>query len=317
MKFLKFTVIKLIDIFLSPVTYLSALWLKQIRKKGLDKFTISRKIFEKVGVLPVIDHYYEPFFSKKGYIRKKLELPGVNLNIDEQLNLLKEFNFNDELLKIPMEKNNPLEYYYNNESFGSGDAEILYNLIRLKKPGKIIEIGSGNSTLMAMKAISKNIEENPDYFCEQICIEPFEMKWLESLPIKIIRQKVETLDKNIFTNLGKNDILFIDSSHVIRPQGDVLFEYMEILPILQSGVLIHIHDIFIPYDYPYEWLFKKVKLFNEQYLLEAFLAHNNSYEVIAALNYLKNEYPRELYEVCPVLKNQSERNPGSFWIQKK
>ena len=240
--------------------------------------------------MPITNHYYEPFFTPKDYTKRSRALPGIDLNIDEQLSLLGNFKYNDELIKIPLEKSANLKFHYNNSGFEAGDAEFLYNMIRLKKPAKIIEIGSGNSTLMALNAILKNKKENPDYNCEQICIEPYEKDWLEKLPVNVLREKVESINKELFVSLNPNDILFIDSSHVIRPQGDVVFEFLEILPILNSGVIIHIHDIFTPNDYPESWLFDKIMLFNEQYLLEAFLTHNPNYKIIGSLNYLIHNY---------------------------
>jgi len=97
-------------------------------------------------------------------------------------------------------------------------------------------------------------------------------------------------------------------------KGDVLLEYLEILPELKPGVLVHIHDIFTPRDYPEKWLIDEVKLWNEQYVLEAFLSLNNAYRVIGALNFLRNHFFGELAISCPMLRQESERNPGSFWI---
>ena len=93
---------------------------------------------------------------------------------------------------------------------------------------------------------------------------------LEKIGVTVIRQKVEGLGKAVFAELEKGDILFIDSSHIIRPQGDVLFEYLESLPSLNRGVIVHIHDIFSPKDYLKEWVTNEVRFWNEQYLLEAF-----------------------------------------------
>lgn len=105
----------------------------------------------------------------------------------------------------------------------------------------------------------------------------------------------------IFGELEENDILFIDSSHMIRPEGDVLFEYLEILPSLAKGVIVHIHDIFSPRNYPKQWLVDEVRFWNEQYFLEAFLSHNRSGKIIAALNYLQHNHPETLKSVAPYL----------------
>jgi hypothetical protein len=123
---------------------------------------------------------------------------------------------------------------------------------------------------MVINAIHENKIESTEYQCQHICIEPYEQPWLEKVDVELKRNKVEELDLSLFNILEENDILFIDSSHVIRPQGDVLFEILEILPILNSGVIIHIHDIFTPKDYLDEWIYQDKKLWNEQYLLEAF-----------------------------------------------
>lgn len=302
----------------APLTYLSAVWLKLVVKKA-SVSNIGDKIFMKTGVLPVIDHYYQPMINPKKHLTKSLsddrDLPGINMNEKEQLDLLVAFNYNEELLNFPIEKKTGTEFYYNNTAYESGDAEYLYNIIRHFKPNRIIEIGSGNSTLMARNAIAKNTLDNSLYSCDHICIEPYEQPWLEKLDVTVIREKVELIDKEFFQSLEVNDILFIDSSHIIRPQGDVLFEYLELLPTLKSGVLVHVHDIFSPKDYKEEWILSH-KLWNEQYLLEAFLTFNSEFRIIGALNFLNHNHHQELTEKCPILKMQTGREPGAFWMQR-
>lgn len=314
-------VIPVADALLSPLTIITALYMKLIRRVGVYRMTISRAIFNRVGVFPIRDHYYEPLFNPTR-LRKPLSearaLPGINWNAEGQLALLAQFAYNEELLRFPRHKTEARQFYYSNDNFGAGDAECLYNMVRRHKPKRIVEIGSGFSTLLAYAAILENKKEQADYSCEHICIEPYEMGWLEGLDgVKIVRQIVEEVDLELYRSLEENDILFIDSSHVIRPQGDVLCEYLEILPILNSGVLVHIHDIFSPRDYPREWVIDQVKFWNEQYLLEAFLSCNQSFEVVCAVNFLKYNYPGKLAEKCPVFaKNPDSYEPGSFWIRK-
>ena len=308
-----------LDFIMSPFTMLFAFLFRYYRKNTLNKFPISKKIFLKLGVIPVIDHYYEPLFNPKHLrfsLRDERFLPGIEFNDNEQLDILKKFDYNDELLKFPLNKtDNNLEYCYNFGAFLSGDAEYLYNMIRLFKPGRLIEIGSGSSTLMAKNAINKNKIDCSNYTCEHICIEPYEQTWLEKIGVKVIRKKVEEVGIDIFKILKKNDILFIDSSHIIRPQGDVLFEYLEILPSLNEGVIIHVHDIFTPRDYLDEWFGEK--LWNEQYLLEAFLTNNNNFRIIGATNYLSHNYNELFSSKCPIYKTQIDREPGSFYMVKK
>lgn len=295
MQFIKQFILKFLLFLGLPFTFFSALWLKYVRKAGIGR--VEDYILMRIEILPIIDHYYQPMVNPKKHLIKSLredrELPGINFNTTEQLNLLLKFNFNEELEKFPLEKVKKIEFYYNNGSYCSGDAEYLYNIVRHFKPQRIIEIGSGSSTLMMRNAILQNTTENNNYQCQRICIEPYEQPWLENEDVKLIRKRLETIDKSFFQKLEANDILFIDSSHIIRPQGDVVFEYLEMLPTLKSGVLVHIHDIFTPKDYLNEWVYKHF-LWNEQYLLEVFLTFNEQFKIIGALNYLSHNYRREL-----------------------
>jgi hypothetical protein len=200
--------------------------------------------------------------------------------------------------------------------FGAGDAEIFYGMIRYLKPKRLIEIGAGSSTLIAQEAIRKNREEDQNYSCNHTCVEPYENPWLEELDIEIIRKKVEDLPISVFKALGKNDILFVDSSHVVRPQGDVLFEIFDVYGSIESGVYVHVHDIFTPRDYPREWVIDQRKLWHEQYILEAFLSFNSEFEVVCALNWLWQSDPQLLAQACPVLTGRVSNNPGSFWFRR-
>lgn len=314
------TLSALLDILFSPLTLLASFWLKYCRFHKPKAMPVTEAIFMKTGVLPIIDHYYQPLINPKKHLTKSLRddriLPGLNWNIDEQLELLSQFQFNNELLQMPLEKTDNLEFYFHNNSFLAGDAEYLYNIVRLKKPKKIIEVGCGYSTLMIQNAINKNKSEDIKYHSEHTCIEPYEMPWLEKLNITMVRQKVEDFAPSFFKQLNQDDILFIDSSHIIRPQGDVLFECLEVLPVINSGVIIHFHDIFSPKDYLDEWVFSHV-LWNEQYILEAFLTNNDKYKILGSLNFLKHHYFKCIADKCPVLAKETDAEPGSFWIQKR
>jgi len=307
----------LIDIVVAPAVFVAAFLMKGIRQAGIRRMPACKRVLMKVGVFPIRNHYYEPLFDTS-LLRRPLhqtrDLPGIDWNADEQLHLLKSFCFSAELNGVAETRVDDLTFHLNNGAFERGDAEYLYNLIRLKKPARLIEIGSGHSTLIAISAIRMNQEEMPGYECKHVCIEPYEMPWLEKTGVTVIRQTVEEVHKALFLELGKDDILFIDSSHIIRPQGDVLFEYLELIPSLKAGVIVHAHDIFSPRDYLKEWVIDDVRFWNEQYLMEAFLTCNRDWKVIGALNYLHRYHYRELKSVCPFLTPETE--PGSFYIQK-
>ena len=308
---------RLIDIVFVPVAILAALSLKGIRRLGVQRLPLCRKLLLGIGVLPVRRHYYEPFVHPDD-LRKPLELqrnlPGIEWNIDGQREFLTELRYAAEIGDLTTPAASRTDFRLNNGSFESGDAEYLYQLIRAKKPRRIIEIGSGHSTLIARRAALRNKEESGQYECDHVCIEPFEAPWLEQAGVTVIRERVENVAAGLFAQLGTDDLLFIDSSHMIRPQGDVVTEYLEILPSLKPGVLVHVHDVFSPRDYLREWVVDRMWLWNEQYLLEAFLTHNDSWRVVGALNLLHHTHFEELRRVCPYLTR--DREPGSFYIQR-
>ncbi|RJX20280.1 MAG: class I SAM-dependent methyltransferase [Desulforudis sp.] len=314
---IKNKILPVIDLLLAPFVYLSARILKKIRRIGVRRLPVCKNSLMKIGVFPILDHYYEPQFDyrkTKQPFSQDRKLPGLNLNVAEQLKMLSTFSYGHELADLRHGEAAAQGFCLDNINFKSGDAEYWYQIIRSIKPSRIFEVGSGNSTLIALRAINANQMESPSYRCKHVCIEPYEMPWLEKSGVTVIRQKVEDLDIRFFSELEANDILFIDSSHVIRPQGDVLFVYLELLPTLNKNVIVHLHDIFTPRNYLKEWLETDVKFWNEQYLLEAFLTHNANWKIIGALNYLHHHHYEQLKLVTPFLT--PEREPGSFYIQK-
>lgn len=295
-----------IDIIISILIIPSSIIMFIFRKFGSHKLSLSKSILKKIGIFPLTSNYYEPLFNfdnLKKKLNEKRNLPGVKFDLDNQVKNLSQFDYSEEL--------NSLSFNFNNKFFEAGDAEIYYQIIRYFKPKKIIEIGSGHSSLLAKQAIENN-KKIDNFITKLTCIEPYENKWLEKNDIEVIRQKVEEVDIKIFNDLNKNDILFIDSSHVIKPQGDIIKIFLEILPKLKTGVIIHIHDIFSPRDYPENWLKVENRFFNEQYLLEGILGHSSRYKIMLSLNLLKNDYYNEIKKVCPFLTDKSE--PSSFYI---
>ncbi len=287
---------------------------------GPERLPLSYKVWDRMGMAPVPFHYYQPVFHTGKLNPQQFSRPdamsGIEWNEQQQLELLSEFQFQEELLEVPVNAPavNSLEFFYANHSYGPADAEMLYNMVRHFKPAKVVEIGSGYSTRMLKKALDVNKAEG--VASKHICIEPYEMPWLESLGVdEVVRLKVEDVDPGVFKELKANDILFIDSSHVLRMGGDVFVEYLQILPVLQQGVIIHIHDIFLPYDYPKDWVVDKRRFWTEQYLLQAFLAFNSSFRILAAVNYLAVHHSGKLADACPVYGILGSGH-GSFWMQR-
>lgn len=304
----------LLSVLIVPVAYL----LLAYRRLGSAKLPRTTGRLKRIGVFPLRNHYYEPLFDDRQLsvpLDSPRSLPGLELNEAEQLAFLGELTFTHELVALNLTVKNKSvdDFCIQNGAFGVGDADFLYQILRFLKPAKLVEIGSGNSTKIARLAMLKNRAETAgDY--RHICIEPYEQPWLESLgDIEVIRQRVEDVGLDLVAELQAGDLLFIDSSHVIRPQGDVLKLYLDILPRLKPGVYVHVHDIFTPRDYLKAWVVDDVRFWNEQYLLEALFSNSRRYEIVAALNFLKHDYYQSLARVCPYLEPDSE--PASFYFR--
>ena len=308
--------LRVLDPLVALLTFLPAVWMKMVRR-AIRVLPVTRSTLETVGVFPIRRHFYEPLFSRselRHNLRDKRILPGVEMRVDAQRALLRRFNYQSELETIPFEPTEGKLFHYRNSAFKSGDAEAWYSVIRHFRPKQIIEIGSGWSTRMARVAIQGNQKADSSYVCEHVCIEPFPSAALTALPVRLVQDKIENVGVSLFEGLSENDILFIDSSHMIRPQGDVLFEYLELLPRLKRGVIVHIHDIFSPRDYPDEWIMRDMRFWNEQYLVEALLSHTTKYEVLLALNFLANDFPDDLGRAFPSW-GQERVQPGSFYLK--
>ena len=270
-------------------------------------------------------HFYSPIPDTNELAKtvefwtKESKLPGINMNHRVQLQMLKTvFTQNkDELNFVADKTDNPSQFYLNNAGFGLEDAGTLHCIIRHFKPKTIIEIGSGNSTLVAARAsLINNSEGNP---VKLIAIEPYPRQYLkngfEGLS-QLVIQKAELTEPNFFDQLEENDILFIDSSHVIRTGNDVTFLYLEILSRLKKGVLVHVHDIFLPYNYPTDGILNKQVFWSEQYLLQAFLSLNDSYEILFANYYMRSKHPQKMRTVFKPPPGYHRRGTTSFWIRK-
>ena len=182
------------------------------------------------------------------------------------------------------------EYYTRNSQFSWLDSRALFVLLRELRPRRVIEVGSGYSSLLTA-------DVNQRWFGGSIefqCIEPYPRPFLEQgVPgiTRLVRERVERLDPALFMGLDAGDILFIDSSHVAKTGSDVNFLYFEVLPRLRSGVRVHIHDIFLPSEYPRDWVIREQRSWNEQYLLRALLMHSTGFRVMFGCSYAFFRFP--------------------------
>lgn len=281
-------------------------------------YPVYRRAADKMGVHWRSTHYYHPTYTDADLpkdVTGVRELPGLDLHEADQVALLASFDVQDELATLTEHADPDLAYTYDNDQYGAGDADSLYAMVRSRKPRRIFEIGSGNSTRVASKAISVTKSEDRTYECHHVCVEPYEMPWLEKLGPEIIRQRVENVPLELFDELEPGDILFVDSSHVIRPFGDVLVEFQSIIPRLKPGVLVHVHDIFTPREYPEKWLRDQRRLWNEQYLLEVLLAHSERYRTVLAMNWLANDHRASVNKAFPIMAKRVGAQPGAYWFE--
>jgi predicted O-methyltransferase YrrM len=252
--------------------------------------------------------------------QRQSELVGIDLNEQGQIDLLSLFSsrFREEYESFPRNKTLvPYQYYVNNGTFESVDGEIYYCMVRYFKPKRIFEIGSGNSTYLSAQALLKNKDED-NHKCELIAIEPYPNNVLKAgFPglTKLMSEKVQNIPISEFSKIGENDILFVDSSHALKIGSDVQCEILEILPRLNEGAIVHIHDIFFPAEYPKNWVLEDFRFLNEQYLLQAFLAFNKSFEVLWAGSYMHLHHPNKLGAAFSSYSREKPW-PGSFWIRK-
>jgi hypothetical protein len=282
-------------------------------------------VWENKGYHVTPIHFYEPIpdtrdLSEELWTRQS-ELSGIQIKDQVILDRLLHFanQYRQEYTTIPTNKTDiPHQFYIRNGAFVSVDAEILYCMIREYKPRRVTEIGSGNTTYLAAQAIEANRQENPSYHCHLTAIEPYPVAILkQGFPglTELVEKPIQSIPLPFFDTLDDGDILFIDSSHVAKIGSDVLYEYLEILPRIKKGVFVHVHDIFLPAEYPKAWIFSDRHFWNEQYLFQAFLLFNNAFEIIWPGSYMHHKYPEKLEDAFPSYDSKNTM-PGSFWIRK-
>jgi hypothetical protein len=186
-------------------------------------------------------------------------------------------------------------------------------MIRHFKPRRIIEAGCGFSSRVISLAARKNAAEGRPVACTFIEPYPSERILRDRLAGPLLEKKIEDVPMATFRELQAGDFLFIDTSHVIKTQNDCCYEYLELLPSLNPGVIVHVHDIFTPYDYPEEWITKMLFAFNEQYALECLMSGNPSLEIILPLYYLWRDHTDALSRFMP----GAQVRPVAFWLRTK
>lgn len=307
------------------------LWnvLRNIKRKFIRSM---RNLVELAGFIVVRkSDYYAPVPSEnnlsRSYARwnRPSALKGIEYNLEKMRRFasLIEAKYLSEFNALPSYKEMV------NQGFGPGypilDSFVLFGILRELNPDRYVEVGSGLSTAYASRALNK---ESQAFTKSITCIEPYPFPALKSIPgIKIIETEVQNCGVEIFTELQAGDVLFIDSSHMLKIDSDVAFLYLEVLPQLCSGVYIHIHDVPFPFNIPYPAEFWTLlshpssphwpMFWNEAMLLQALLCGSQMFEIILSmplLRYYDHEFIKKYPFYSPITKEPNTFS--SIWIKR-
>lgn len=271
-------------------------------------------------------HFYSPIVdpSELLAVESRLwsaapEVIGVDFGSEYQLHVLREW-FPQFIADYDYPEPAPAgdaaldRFYTQNSQFSWLDARALFVLMRAWRPSRIIEVGSGYSSLLMADVNLRFLNGS----CDITCIEPYPRPFLRSgIPglARLLEQKVQDVPLSTFSALQAGDILFIDSSHVAKTGSDVNYLFFEVLPRLQVGVKIHIHDIFLPHEYPRAWVIDENRSWNEQYLVRALLMFSNKFAVRFGSSYAFSRHSDEVRNAL-ALKSGAVFGGGSLWIER-
>ena len=281
------------------------------------------------GSLPLPVHFYSPVpdlddLGRRAVWSRRSELSGVDFRPEAQVAYLLELGdkYGRECAWSAEPSDNPLEFHTENSSFSFGCAAAAHCIIRDRKPRRLIEIGSGMSSIVLSAALSFNERDGAEPTAYTI-VDPYPSPRLKTLPgtqPNVVPERVEVVDTGLFEQLERGDIVFIDSGHVVRIGGDVNFLVLDVLPRLKPGVVIHFHDIGLPYEYPKVYATNAAfrMLWTEAYLLQAFLACNSDFEVLLGMAYLMKDRPDAFRQAFPLFDPVRHKSTsGSFWIARR
>ena len=298
------------------------------------------RMFQRLGLSVSPNHFYWPVPDIRELETRpwpvESDTPGLSLDMERQLDFLQTVvpHYQAEWAS----ESAPFfsaGYSYANGYFETVDAEIAYCMVRHFKPRRIVEVGGGFSSRVMAAALDTNLKQD-GVRGEMVTIDPYSDRIPQkklSDRLQLIPQTVQSVDLHLFLTLQSGDFLFLDSSHVVGIGSDVVREYLEIVPRLAGGVLIHAHDIFIPADYPREAVLHNLAFWSEQYLLQALLMFNPQFEVLwgsscmqsRATAALEAAFPhwQHSYSDMPPAKRHflptrdADRVwPSSFWMRK-
>jgi hypothetical protein len=277
-----------------------------------------RALTEASGYPP--GHYYSPVVDSDDprvvrAVRERLYGPapsGVRLNRDAMNTMLRRLAAHHRLFPFSRDRGGPNRFWYDNPFFGCHDASVYFSMLLEFRPRRVTEVGCGFSSRLLLDVSERFFQGET----EIALIDPSLSSVTGLNPpagATLLSCRVQEAPLALFNRLEANDILFIDSSHVSKTGSDVNYYLFQILPRLKSGVLIHIHDIFWPFEYLADWVIGEKRSWNEGYLVHAFLQYNGAFEIVYWNNFVFHKLGAELGELMPLcLENEG----GSLWIRK-
>lgn len=311
-----------------PATSELALWVDQAQIQSAEAIyyafinSTEYKLKTAVTATYPIGHYYSAIVDPRtvySYLKKELaatipDISGISISIDE----MDEFwNRSSDVIRstaFPEQKRDTHRFFYDNNIFPYGDAIGLRAMIADLHPKTIVEIGSGFSSACMLDSVDEF-----GFDTKFIFIDPYADRLKNLLRhedysrVVVIEKPVQDTDISVFKSLRRGDILFIDSTHVLKTGSDVHYELFHILPELSLGVLVHFHDIQFPFEYPSKWVLEDNYSWNEIYALRAFLMYNNHFRIVFWGNCYARHRLHIVEDTCPTfLKNPG----GSLWIEK-
>lgn len=267
-------------------------------------------------------HFYspivlpEPDSQYSSLTLDQVSFAGIDFRIDSQKELLLSPRFKEiyEMLPFPEEKTDGFRFYYSNPAFSYSDAISLFFVLMHFKPATVIEVGSGYSSALMLDTFDRFFPKPPAV----TFIEPYPQLLFslfmerDASCFRVVDCDLQKLPLEQFKSLSVDDILFIDSTHVVKSGSDVNYIFSLILPALRPGVLIHFHDIFSSFEYPMSWI-EEGRNWNEVYMLRNFLQYNTSFEIVFFDELLGTIFPEIIAENYPLM---SRNKGGSIWLRK-
>jgi predicted O-methyltransferase YrrM len=248
-------------------------------------------------------------------------LAGIALDVDAALRLVEtelapfveEFDFPRDGPQPPG------AFFLFNDNFEAVDSELLYALVRARKPRRVVELGSGYTSLLIAEACRRNAAD--DTRTVHVAYDPYPRPQVLGArvpePTVVVPISAADVPLEVFTSLQANDILFVDTTHTVKVGSEVVHVVLDVLPLLRAGVLVHFHDIFLPWPYPREWLEQHQWYWAEQFLLQGFLAFNEGFELLLPAQAMARDRPERLGAAIPSFVPGAGVGPASLWLVRR